>query len=597
MSERREELKIVIIGHVDHGKSTLVGRLLADTNSLPEGKLESVKAYCEKNAKTFEYAFLLDALKEEQSQGITIDAARCFFKTTKRDYLIIDAPGHFEFIKNMVTGASRADAAIIVVDAKEGIKENTKRHGYLLSMLGLDNVCVVVNKMDLVGYKKEIFDNIYSEYYSFLESIGIKNVDFIPVSAKNGENVVIKSENLKWYNGNTVLEEIESWKVVDNREYLPFRFFVQDVYKFTSGNDERRILAGTIDYGRIRKGDKVRFYPSQKSSFIKSIEFFPSVIEESRAGESVGFTITDPFYISSGELMVKSEDELKPFASRKFLANIFWMGLGPLLMGKPYQAKIGTQKVNVKIVNIEKVIDAVDPQNVYKKNKLDRYDIGVCEVETLKPVAFDTIENLKSTSRFVLIDQYTISGCGIILKNLTDTSLSIEKEIERREKLWERGYITKENREEKYRHRGKFILIIGENVEKTTEIAKILEKRLFNSNKKVYFLSINSLLAGLDRDITFNEEIDREEELRRLGEIAHILTDAGLIFISALGSIEKYEFELLKLLNTPYEILTVGSSKTDINLDFCYDENEEIESVVDKIIAVLIDKDIIEYFI
>jgi len=597
MSERREELKIVIIGHVDHGKSTLVGRLLADTNSLPEGKLESVKAYCEKNAKTFEYAFLLDALKEEQSQGITIDAARCFFKTTKRDYLIIDAPGHFEFIKNMVTGASRADAAIIVVDAKEGIRENTKRHGYLLSMLGLDNVCVVVNKMDLVGYKKEIFDNIYSEYYSFLESIGIKNVDFIPVSAKNGENVVIKSENLKWYNGNTVLEEIESWKVVDNREYLPFRFFVQDVYKFTSGNDERRILAGTIDYGRIRKGDKVRFYPSQKSSFIKSIEFFPSVIEESRAGESVGFTITDPFYISSGELMVKSEDELKPFASRKFLANIFWMGLGPLLMGKPYQAKIGTQKVNVKIVNIEKVIDAVDPQNVYKKNKLDRYDIGVCEVETLKPVAFDTIENLKSTSRFVLIDQYTISGCGIILKNLTDTSLSIEKEIERREKLWERGYITKENREEKYRHRGKFILIIGENVEKTTEIAKILEKRLFNSNKKVYFLSINSLLVGLDRDITFNEEIDREEELRRLGEIAHILTDAGLIFISALGSIDKYEFELLKLLNTPYEILTVGSSKTDINLDFCYDENEEIESVVDKIIAVLIDKDIIEYFI
>jgi len=597
MSERREELKIVIIGHVDHGKSTLVGRLLADTNSLPEGKLESVKAYCEKNAKTFEYAFLLDALKEEQSQGITIDAARCFFKTTKRDYLIIDAPGHFEFIKNMVTGASRADAAIIVVDAKEGIRENTKRHGYLLSMLGLDNVCVVVNKMDLVGYKKEIFDNIYSEYYSFLESIGIKNVDFIPVSAKNGENVVIKSENLKWYNGNTVLEEIESWKVVDNREYLPFRFFVQDVYKFTSGNDERRILAGTIDYGRIRKGDKVRFYPSQKSSFIKSIEFFSSELEESRAGESVGFTITDPFYISSGELMVKSEDELKPFASRKFLANIFWMGLGPLLMGKPYQAKIGTQKVNVKIVNIEKVIDAVDPQNVYKKNKLDRYDIGVCEVETLKPVAFDTIENLKSTSRFVLIDQYTISGCGIILKNLTDTSLSIEKEIERREKLWERGYITKENREEKYRHKGKFILIIGENVEKTTEIAKILEKRLFNSNKKVYFLSINSLLAGLDRDITFNEEIDREEELRRLGEIAHILTDAGLIFISALGSIDKYEFELLKLLNTPYEILTVGSSKTDINLDFCYDENEEIESVVDKIIAVLIDKDIIEYFI
>jgi bifunctional enzyme CysN/CysC len=221
MPEKREQLRIVIIGHVDHGKSTLVGRLLADSNSLPEGRLESVKAYCEKNAKTFEYAFLLDALKEEQSQGITIDAARCFFKTNKRDYLIIDAPGHFEFIKTMVTGASRADAAIIVIDAKEGIKENTKRHGYLLSMLGLDNVCVAINKMDLVGYRKEVYDNVKSEYAPFLDSIGIKNIDFIPVSAKNGENIVEKSSNLRWYDGKTILEVIENWNIVDNREDMP----------------------------------------------------------------------------------------------------------------------------------------------------------------------------------------------------------------------------------------------------------------------------------------------------------------------------------------------------------------------------------------
>jgi len=597
MPEKREQLRIVIIGHVDHGKSTLVGRLLADSNSLPEGRLESVKAYCEKNAKTFEYAFLLDALKEEQSQGITIDAARCFFKTNKRDYLIIDAPGHFEFIKNMVTGASRADAAIIVIDAKEGIKENTKRHGYLLSMLGLDNVCVAINKMDLVGYRKEVYDNVKSEYAPFLDSIGIKNIDFIPVSAKNGENIVEKSSDLRWYDGKTILEVIENWNIVDNREDMPFRFFVQDVYKFTSGNDERRILAGTIEYGTIKRGDKVTFYPSMKSSVIKSIEFFPEEIEEGRAGESVGFTITHPFYISAGELMVKSEERLKPFASRKFLANIFWMGIAPLLIGRPYQAKIGTQKVNVKIINIEKVIDAVDPQSIYRKNKLDRYDIGVCEVETLKPITFDIAENIKSTSRFVLVDQYTISGCGIIVKNLLDTSLSLEKEIENREKLWERGYISREKREKRYGHKGKFILIVGEEIEKTKEIAKALEERLFYSNKNAYFLSINSLSIGLGRDISFNDETDREEELRRLGEIAHILTDAGLIFISPLVNIDKYDLELLRLLNTPYEILIISIGQTNIDTELSYDEREDIDTIVNEIIGKLIEKEIIEYFI
>ncbi len=596
MNKEREQLNIVIIGHVDHGKSTLLGRLLADTNSLPEGKLEAVKAYCERNSKVFEYAFLLDALKEEQSQGITIDAARCFFKTEKRDYLIIDAPGHFEFIKNMITGASRANAAIVVIDAKEGIKENTKRHGYLLSILGLENVCVAVNKMDLVNYSEEIFNHIVGEYIGFLSSIGINGVKFVPVSAREGDNIVSKSEKLSWYN-KTLLEEIESWKIEDDSRKKPFRFFVQDVYKFTSGDDERRILAGNIDYGEIKKGDKIVFYPSGKQTEIDSIEFFPETLESAFAGQSVGFIIKDKhYYVSTGELITKENDA--PLVSRRFKANIFWMEVGPLILNKPYMAKIGTQKVNVRITDVERVIDATDPQNVLKKDRLERYDIGLCIVEATKPVAFDSYKDLSKTSRFVLIDNYHISGCGIIYEKLEDRFFSLEKQIKEREKLWEKGYITHKDREVRYRHKGKFILITGKDSLKISEVAKMLEKELFNLNKHAYFLSTFSIGAGLDKDLSFVESFDRDEEIRRIGEISHIFTDSGTIFISYVNELKEYEYEILKLLNTPYEILVIAidNERRDF-YNVYFDEEIDVNEIVKEIIKSLARSEIIEYYI
>src|SRR5690606_10094933 len=252
----RARMDIVIVGHVDHGKSTVIGRLLADTNSLPEGKLESIREYCARNSRPFEFAFLLDALKDEQAQGITIDTARTFFKSDKRDYVIIDAPGHIEFLKNMVTGAARAEAAVLVIDAKEGIQENSKRHGYLLSMLGIKQIVVAVNKMDLVDYSRQAFEDIRDEYVAFLARIGATPRFFVPLAAFPGDNMVRASEKMPWYKGPDLLAAIDAFETAPSKDAQPFRMPVQDVYKFTAGGDDRRIPAGRGGAGTPRGGAK-----------------------------------------------------------------------------------------------------------------------------------------------------------------------------------------------------------------------------------------------------------------------------------------------------------------------------------------------------
>lgn len=233
-------MNIVVVGHVDHGKSTVIGHLLADTDSLPKGKLDAIRESCKRNSKPFEYAFLLDALKNEQSQGITIDTCRCFFKTEKRRYIIIDAPGHIEFLKNMVTGASRAEAALMVIDASHGVEENTRRHGYYLSMLGIRQIAVLVNKMDLIGYDQNKYETICQEYTAFLKEIGIVPKTFIPVSARVGDNISAPSAEMPWYQGMTVLQVLDSFENIQPSHQLPFRMSVQGVYKFTAGGYSRR---------------------------------------------------------------------------------------------------------------------------------------------------------------------------------------------------------------------------------------------------------------------------------------------------------------------------------------------------------------------
>ncbi|MGC8765982.1 MAG: elongation factor 1-alpha C-terminal domain-related protein [Brevinematia bacterium] len=354
-----------------------------------------------------------------------------------------------------------------------------------------------------------------------------------------------------------------------------------------------------IEYGKIKKGDKVIFYPSLKKSTIESIEVFPNSLDEAKAGECVGFTIKDKFfYISSGEIIAK-ENELQPFVSRRFIGNIFWMESAPLIVGKPYLAKIGTQKVNLKITEIVNVIDSADPENLTKKDRLERYDIGKCVFESLKPIASDTIQTLQKTSRFVVIDQYRISGCGIILEKLEDKILSLENEIIERERKWDKGYVSQTARELKHRHKGKFVLITGTNYEKIREIAKLLEKELFQLDKNTYFLSMTSVSIGLDKDLSFYENTDREEKIRRLGELSHILTDAGIIFVSYVADLKKYEYEVLKLLNSPYEIFIVKIGKEiETNFyDLIFNETENDDFIIKQIISALKENKIIEYFI
>ncbi|MHC5083807.1 MAG: GTP-binding protein, partial [Planctomycetota bacterium] len=286
-------MNIVIIGHVDHGKSTLVGRLLADTHSLPEGKLQEVKTRCAQNARPFEYAFLLDALKDEQAQGITIDSARCFFRSDKREYILIDAPGHIEFLKNMVSGAARAEAAVLVIDADEGVQENSRRHGYLLSMLGIRHIVVAVNKMDLVKYSQKVFESVRDEYTEFLSQINVTAEEFIPISAREGDFVADRGGKMNWFEGPTILEALDQFKKEAAPIDQPLRFPVQDIYKFTAENDDRRIVAGQIETGQIHVGDEVVFYPSKKRSHVASIEEFNTPEQKTAyAGQSAGITLT-----------------------------------------------------------------------------------------------------------------------------------------------------------------------------------------------------------------------------------------------------------------------------------------------------------------
>lgn len=557
MMNGREQMNIVIVGHVDHGKSTVIGRLLADTGSLPTGRLESVKETCRKNSKPFEYAFLLDALKDEQSQGITIDMARCFFNTAQRDYIIIDAPGHIEFLKNMITGASRAEAALLVIDADEGIRENSKRHGHMVSMLGVKQVTVLVNKMDLTGYSEEVFEKLKADYSAFLERINVKPVSFIPVSAREGDNIATLSERMPWYRGASVLEQLDRFTSDRRLQDKPFRFPVQDIYKFTRRNDDRRIVAGMVEAGSVNAGDEVLFLPSGKQSAIKSVESFNTPAKQrASAGEASGFTLTTQIYVRPGELMVKTSDPLPEVGSR-FRVNIFWVGRSPLIKEKEYKLKLGSARTAVKLAEISNTLDASDLSFSTGKQQLDCRDVGECILETSRPIAFDTAFVSETTGRFVIVDNYEIAGGGIVLENLSMGETLLQRHIREREHNWEKGLVRAEEREKANRHRSKFIVFSGTPGTGKRAVAKALEQGLFENGLNAYYLGVANIDRGLDADLGYHAD-NAGERLRRIGELARILTDAGLIFITTIDDADDYDIGTLKQLNEPSDILVVN---------------------------------------
>jgi len=585
----KDHMDVVIVGHVDHGKSTVIGRLMADTGSLPEGKLEQVKAMCAANARPFEYAFLLDALKNEQAQGITIDTARCFFKTEKRNYIIHDAPGHIEFLKNMVTGAARAEAALLVIDAHEGIQENSKRHGYMVSMLGVKQLAVLVNKMDLVDCSEETFNSIQTEYTAFLNELGVEPTAFIPISAREGMNITENSDSMPWYTGMTVLDQVDSFNKLRGEADKVFRMPVQDIYKFTAEKDDRRIVSGTITTGRVSVGDDVVFYPSMKESTIKSVEGFNMAERDTaEAGFATGFQCTTQIYIKPGELMVRKED-LQPHVGRRFRCNLFWMGRPPLVKDKEYKLKIGSTNVSVQLAEIHQVLDASELSSIENKGQVDRHDVAECILETARPIAYDLRNDIEATGRFVIVDEFEIAGCGIIIESLTDEGSLLDEHIKEREYAWETGSVTLEERYEKNGNTGKLIIVHGVYGCGKRRLAKQLEHALFNEGYRTYYFGISNFFEELDHDARMRDR-GREDHLNRLGDLARVVTDMGTLLITTVTDADDFDMDKLKRLNEPNEIFVInmgennfGSYKVDVELEYRPEMEEAIASVIAKL--------------
>lgn len=537
-------MPIVVTGHVDHGKSTIVGRLLADTGSLPEGKLEFVRANCERNAKPFEYAFLLDALKDEQSQGITIDSARVFFKSALRHYILVDAPGHVEFLKNMVTGAARAEAALLVIDAQEGVRENSRRHGYLLSMLGVRQIAVLINKMDLVGYDEAVFNRLSAEYLTFLRQLRVEPARFIPVSGFHGDNIAARSTAMRWYDGPTVLEALDQFVAEAPSADQPFRMPVQGVYKFTGQNDDRRIVSGTIETGTVRPGDEVAFYPSGKRSRVRTIEAFNrDAPARAVASQAAGFTLEEQIYVTRGELAVRV-GEPQPLVATRLRVNLFWLGRSPLVPRKEYLLRHGTARVPARLEEIHRVINAAELTFSEARQRVDRHEVAECTLTLSKPLAFDLAEDIATTGRFVLVDNYDIAGGGVIREALPDSQGWVRNKVLQRNLKWAAGGVTGERRAERYSQRAALLLITGDAEADRKRLGRDLEARLFEEGRLVYFLAIGNVLYGVDADLDHTAG-NRAEHVRRLGEVANILLDAGLIVIATALTLTQQECEVI----------------------------------------------------
>jgi len=544
------ELRLVFAGHVDHGKSTIIGRLLADTGSLPQGKLDAVKKKCRRNARPFEYAFLLDALKDEQAQGITIDIARCFFKTAQRAYLIIDAPGHLEFLRNMVTGAAWADAALLVIDASEGMRENSRRHAYILAMLGIRQIVVLVNKMDLVAYQQSIYQKVVDDCQAYFAKIGLGAVTYIPVSGAQGDNIVTISPRMPWVVSPTVIEIIDGLTgkkaVVDQ----PLRLPVQDIYKFTAGQDNRRIIAGRVESGSIQVGDEVVFYPTGKKSRIKTIESFPSQthIATVHAGSSLGITLADHLYICRGEIIAKATEAPLVVASR-LQAKVFWLGNREMAAGSRYVLKLATARAEAVLEQIISVTDAATLETA-AGGQAPKNSIADCIFVLDRPIAFDLGHEIPETGRFVLVEDYEIVGGGLITKALSSQNDDLQTAMRRRNAKWESGRVTDQQRAIRYNQTPVLILLTGPAGDETRKIvAWRLEEELFAEGRFVYCLGMRNLIYGLDADVkdgSFSEVARQDEHFRRLAEIAHLMLDAGMILIVMARDVAAHELEYFK---------------------------------------------------
>jgi len=516
-----DHLKLVVVGHVDHGKSTLIGRLLFDTHSVPEGKAERIQAACKAEGMEFEYAFLMDALLEEQAQNITMDTTRVPFNSAGRAYTIIDAPGHKEFLKNMITGAASADAAIMLVDAGEGLREQTRRHGFLLSLLGLRQIVVAVNKMDLVDYDEKVFSRIRTELSEFLAKLGVEPAEFIPISAKQGEGLLRTSARTPWYHGPSLLEVLASFRSTPAIHDSPLRLLVQDVYRF----DARRIVAGQVEAGSVKVGDPIEFHPGGKRSRIKSIETWPESAAESAkpvgAGRPVAVTLEDELFVERGQIGAPPDDA--PSEGRVFNARVFWLHADPLRAGELLPLRLGAQQVEVRVAGVHRTLDAVTLEsNTSGTNEVKRHEVAEIRLRVRRPIAFEAGGKVPALGRFVLMRGRRIAGGGVI-----DSALADEVDPSRATAPASRTALLG--------HRGAVIWMTGLSGSGKSTLAQALERRLLQSNVLPTILDGDVLRTGLSKNLGFSPD-DRRENLRRATELAIHLAEAGVVVIAALIS-------------------------------------------------------------
>jgi bifunctional enzyme CysN/CysC len=537
-----EQLKIVIVGHVDHGKSTLVGRLIHDTGSLPEGKLEQLRGVAERRGVPFEWANLMDALQSERDQNITIDTSQIWFQTKKRQYVIIDAPGHKEFLKNMITGAANAEAALLLIDAGEGVQEQSRRHGYLLSLLGIRQIVVLVNKMDLCDYSRSRFDEIEITFRAFLKSIGVEPRCFIPIAARHGDNIAARGDKMPWWSGPTVLDSLDEFQSATRPVGQPLRFPIQDVYRF----DDRRILAGRVESGTLKVGDRLVFAPTNKISTVKTIERWnapPS--DQAGAGESIGITLTEQVFVARGA--IAALETAPPFELARFKARVFWLGRAAFTPGKIYKLKLATQEVECEIDSVQRVIDSSTLETISRpKAFVGRNEVAELTLRAKRPVAFDVHSEIVATGRFVIVDGFEVSGGGIVAEDnyprRTPDSLHKSHNI-----YWSQGKVTAVQRSLRNGHAGCVVWLTGLSASGKSTIATDLERELFNLGQHAYILDGDNVRHGLCSDLGFSPE-DRKENIRRVGEAAKLFADAGIICITAFISPYRSDRELVRQL-------------------------------------------------
>jgi bifunctional enzyme CysN/CysC len=544
--ETKSLLRFITCGSVDDGKSTLIGRLLYDSKMLFEDQIAAMEADSRKwgtQGDNIDFALLVDGLAAEREQGITIDVAYRFFATDNRKFIVADTPGHEQYTRNMVTGASTADAAVLMVDARKGVLTQTRRHSYLVSLLGIQHICVAINKMDLVDYTEKTYQRIVDEYLAFAEQIGIRDVTFIPVSAFKGHNITARSEKMPWYNGPTLMGWLETVEVDDERAQRgPLRMPVQWVNR---PDLDFRGFSGTIAGGKVRPGDRIRVQPSGKESTVTRIVTLDGDLPEAVAGQSVTLTLKDEIDISRGDLI--SQADSAAGIADQFEAALVWMHEEHLLPGRSYLMKLGTRTVAATVMDVKYQVNVNTLEHTAAKT-LELNSIGVCTLNLDRPIGFDPYTENRDTGGFILIDRMTNAtvGAGMIhfaLRRSQNVHVQ-HTDVDKAARCALNG------------QKSCIVWFTGLSGAGKSTIANLLEKRLHAMGHRTYLLDGDNMRHGLNKDLGFTD-IDRIENIRRVAEVAKLMVDAGLIVMTAFISPFRAERAMARSLVQEDEFLEV----------------------------------------